>query len=133
VSNINQLESEAGLAPTPGYRYAQRIGNQLFVSGQVPNDENGQIVAIGDANKQAQQCLKNLKTLLSVYGFGFEDIQQLVIYVVGERSHLQQAWQAIEQAFDHRVPPATLLGVNNLGYENQWVEIDATIIRVKTG
>lgn len=126
---MNQQEYKAGLPPTPGYRYAQRVGNQLFISGQVPNDETGQIVAVGDAKQQAHQCLKNLNTLLKVHGFGIEDIQQLVIYVVGERSNLQQAWQAVEAVFNQNVPPATLLGVSNLGYENQWVEIDATIVK----
>lgn len=126
---MNDQEYQAGLPETPGYRYAKRVGQQLFVSGQVPNDAQGRIVADGDANQQATQCLLNLQTLLQVHGFDPSDIQQLVVYVVGDREQLSHAWEAVRQYFPQGVPPATLLGVNTLGYAQQIVEIDATIIK----
>ena len=126
---MNDAEQQAGLAPTPGYQYARRVGKQLFVSGQVPNDADGQIVGPDDPAVQARQCLKNLNTLLRVHGFGPADVQQLVVHVVGERANLTAAWQAITEAYPDGVPPATLLGVPVLGYAEQLVEIDATIIK----
>jgi enamine deaminase RidA (YjgF/YER057c/UK114 family) len=129
VKNINEAEQQAGSTPTPGYHYARRVGKQLFVSGQVPNDADGQIVGPDDPAAQARQCLKNLSTLLRVHGFGLADVQQLTIHVVGERARLTAAWEVITKAFPEGVPPATLLGVPVLGYADQLVEIDATIIK----
>lgn len=126
---MNDRETEAGLAPTANYQYAQRVGNQLFVAGQVPHDTDAQLVGSGSPSAQATQCLNNLRTLISLHGFAQQDIRQLTVYVVGPQQHLTDAWQAVTVWFDGQVPPATLLGVARLGYENQLVEIDATIIR----
>jgi enamine deaminase RidA (YjgF/YER057c/UK114 family) len=124
---VNDSEIAAGLAPTPGYRYADRSGSQLFVAGQVPLDSDGVLVAPGSAAEQAVQCLDNLRTLVGVHGFTISDVRQLTIYVVGPRQHLLDAWGAVVGWFAGTVPPATLLGVDLLGYADQLVEIDATI------
>ena len=125
---MSEAELRAGLAPTPGYRYADRVGSQLFVAGQVPLDRHGALLALGDAAGQATACLDNLQTLLEVHGFAVHHIRRLVIYVVGEHQHLIDAWSAVTAWFDTDVPPATLLGVDQLGYTDQLVEIDATIV-----
>lgn len=126
---MNEAEIEAGLAVTPGYRYAEKVGNQLFVAGQVPHNAGGQLIGIDDPYAQSRHCLDNLLKLLAVHGYSITDIRQLVIYVVGQRSNLVQAWTAVEEKFSEGVPPATLLGVATLGYEGQLVEIDATVIK----
>ncbi len=126
---MNEAEYDAGLAPTPGYRYAEIVGRQLFVAGQVPLDGDGNLLAVGDAAAQAMACLENLRTLVEVKGFGLSDVRQLTIHVVGEHQNLLDAWQAIVGWFgDAGVPPATLLGAHLLGYADQLVEIDATVL-----
>lgn len=125
---MNEIETAAGLAPTPGYRYADPLGPQLFVAGQVPIDGSGDLVGIGDPAAQAVACLDNLRTLVEVHGFEVSDVRRLVLYVVGSQEHLREAWTATRSWFDGEVPPATLLGVALLGYPEQLVEIDATVI-----
>ncbi|NEQ42943.1 MAG: RidA family protein [Leptolyngbya sp. SIOISBB] len=126
---MNEREIKAGLAATPGYQYAQQVGNQLIVAGQVPHDAKGNLVGLGNLKTQTAQCLKNLYTLIKLHGFSDRDLRHLKVYVVGDRDALAAAWQAVTDWFNNAVPPATLLGVNLLGHENQLVEIDATIIR----
>jgi enamine deaminase RidA (YjgF/YER057c/UK114 family) len=130
--DINAAELAAGLTPTPGYRYADRVGDQLFVAGQVPLDSDGDLVSRDDPAAQAHACLDNLRTLLDVHDFGLGDVRHLTIYVVGEHQHLLDAWRAVTEWFAAPVPPATLLGVNMLGHRDQLVEIDATIRRLPT-
>jgi len=127
---MNESEEAAGLAPTPGYRYAQRIGNQLFVAGQVPLDVESRVVGAGNPTAQATQCLTNLNILLEHHKFQLEDVRQLVVYVVGGHDNLKLAWSAVTSWFSGEVPPATLLGVSCLGYPEQLVEIDATVLRM---
>ena len=129
---MNELERTAGLAATPGYDYARRTGTQLHIAGQVPHNSAGQLVGGTDPLAQAVQCLRNLKTLLSVHGFSTDDIQRLVVYVVGEQENLTRAWGAVQQWFSGTVPPATLLGVACLGHPGQLVEVDATVIKSGT-
>lgn len=129
---MNDAELEAGLAATPGYRYADMVGDELFVAGQVPNDASGTLVGVGDVAAQATACLDNLATLLDVHGFGRGDVRRLVIYVVGEHADLVASWGAVTDWWGGEVPPATLLGVNRLGYGEQLVEIDARVVRAST-
>jgi len=126
---MNAAETEAGLAATPGYRYADLHGSRLFVAGQVPQNSAGEIVDPDDPAAQAVACLGNLETLLDVHDFSIADIRQIVIYVVGHQQNLLDAWGAVAAWFDGDVPPATLLGVNLLGHGGQLVEIDATVVR----
>lgn len=125
---MNEREQDAGLAPTPGYRYAEQVGGRLFVAGQVPHDSAGELVGAGDPALQARQCLENLSTLLGVHGYEPATVRHLTVYVVGEHQNLLDAWDAITRWFDDNVPPATLLGVHLLGHTEQLVEIDASVV-----
>lgn len=129
---MNEIEIAAGLGPTPGYRYATRVGDQLFVAGQVPHDSRGSIVGPGRPDRQARQCLDNLRLVLETHSFAVSDIRQVTVYVVGDASDLSSAWDAVAEWFAHDVPPATLLGVARLGYDSQLVEVDATVISDRT-
>ncbi len=126
---MNEDELAAGLAATPGYRYAEVEGDRLFVAGQVPLDSSGSLSGVDDAAIQATACLDNLRTLLGLYDFEVDDVRHMVIYVVGEHQNLADAWAAVTEWFSNEVPPATLLGVNLLGHSNQLVEVDATVVR----
>lgn len=126
---MNEAELNAGLSATPQYRYADRLGDRLFVAGQVPLDSHGHLVGPQDPGAQALQCLRNLERLLAVHEFQVNDIRQLVVYVIGDQASLSAAWSAVADWFGGQVPPATLLGVAALGYVGQLVEIDATVIK----
>ncbi len=126
---MNADELEAGLAPTPMYRYADVVGDELFVAGQVPLDAAGDLVGESNPTVQTTQCLNNLRTLVELHGFAISDIRQLTLYVVGEHQNLLDAWSAMTAWWDNDVPPATLLGVNKLGYGTQLVEVDARIVK----
>lgn len=126
---MNERELEAGLASTPGYRYADVVGDQLFVAGQVPFDADGGLIGPDDPAAQAAACLDNLRVLVEVHGFGLGDIRHLTVHVVGDQSNLHAAWAAVRAWFDGAVTPATLLGVHLLGHPGQLVEVDASIVR----
>ena len=128
-SAVTEQEIAAGLAPTPGYRYADLVGDRLYVAGQVPNDANGDLVGAGDVAAQARACLDNLMRLVTASGFTRDDIHRLTISVVGDRPELGVTWTAVVAWFGGEVPPATLVGVRALGYAEQLVEIDADVAR----
>ena len=126
---MNELERKAGLPATPGYAYARKVGSQLHVAGQVPCDSAGNIVGKDDAYEQVRQCLANLALVLGCHGFKLEDVQHLTVYVVGGREAHSDAWRSVREQFADDVPPASLIGVTMLGYDEQVVEIDATVIK----
>lgn len=58
---MTEAELNAGLPATPQYRYADRVGDLLFVAGQVPLDSHGHLVGPRGPSAQALQCLCNLE------------------------------------------------------------------------
>lgn len=126
---MNVAELAAGLPATPGYRYAELVGDRLLVAGQVPHDGEGRLVGAGDVVAQTGACLDNLRSVLAVQGCTVADVRQVTVHVVGDRAALGAAWGAVLDWFDGPVPPATLLGVPVLGHDGQLVEVDATVLR----
>lgn len=43
---MNELENVVGLGQAPGYRYAELVGDQLLVPGQVPHDNHGNLALL---------------------------------------------------------------------------------------
>ena len=63
------------------YSPALKIGNLVFVSGQVPMDPvNGEIVK-GEIEAQARRSLENLKAVLESYSIGMENIVKTTIFL----------------------------------------------------
>lgn len=69
-------------APSPSGFYSQgvRAGSFLFVSGQLPLGEDGQLVGESVA-EQATQALENVRAIVEAVGATLADLAQVVIYV----------------------------------------------------
>ena len=120
-----------GLAQPPGYTHLATVteARLVFIAGQVPLNERGELVGRGDAIAQARQCLSNLAACLAAAGATPGDVVRTTVYVAAEeRALLARVWQALLDSEPSAVvrTPATLLGVRHLGYEGQLVEIECT-------
>ena len=120
-----------GLAEPPGYSHYAAVTDArlVFLAGQVPIDERGELVGSGDPVAQARQCLSNLERALAAVGATPGDVLRTTIYVVAaEQRSMGEVWRAILEsgAGDVVRTAATLLGVERLGYEGQLVEIEVT-------
>jgi enamine deaminase RidA (YjgF/YER057c/UK114 family) len=118
-----------GLAEPPGYTHLATVTDAqlVFLAGQVPLDARGELVGPGDAIAQAQQCLANLEASLAEAGARPEHVVRTTVYVVAqERAGLAAVWQSLIDSELSAVvrTPATLVGVAQLGYEGQLVEIE---------
>jgi enamine deaminase RidA (YjgF/YER057c/UK114 family) len=101
----------------------------VFIAGQVPLNERGELVGRGDAIAQARQCLRNLAACLAAAGATPGDVVRTTVYVAAEeQALLARVWQALLDSEPSAVvrTPATLLGVRHLGYEGQLVEMECT-------
>ncbi len=120
-----------GLTEPPGYMHLATLTDArlVFIAGQVPLDERGELVGPGDPLAQARQCLRNLAACLSEAGARPEDAVRTTVYVVRtERASLGQVWRELLESDLGVVlrTAATLLGVAELGYKGQLVEIECT-------
>ena len=63
------------------YSQAVKTGNLIFISGQIPlNPETGDLVS-GSIEDEANQVLKNIKSICDAAGYGFEDIVKITIFL----------------------------------------------------
>lgn len=128
-----QRLNPSGLHQPPGYHHVT-VANAttiVFLAGQCPLDEDGQLVGADDLRAQVEQVIRNILTALSSVGATPDDVVRTVIYVIStHRDDLSLVWtmlrnSAIAAALS---TASTLLGVSQLGYSGQLVEIDVTAI-----
>ncbi|GAA1971836.1 RidA family protein [Kitasatospora viridis] len=130
TSHITRLNPPQ-LHPTPGYHHITVVsaGRTAHLAGQCPLDLTGTLVGPGDLEAQIDQVVANALTALAAVGAGPEHVVRSVIYVVtADQPVLAGAWQRLT---DSAIGPAfgtasTLLGVAQLGYTGQLVELDLT-------
>lgn len=81
------IHTEQVLPPRGAYSHAVRVGNLLFIAGQVARDREGRIVGVGDAAAQAEQAMKNIGALLEAAGATFDNVVKLNVYLtdMGDR------------------------------------------------
>jgi len=119
-----------GLHPTPGYHHVTTVqaNTLIYLAGQCPLQPSGDL-AEGGLEGQTDQVIRNILTALSAAGATPEDVVRTVIYVASSvRDDLAAVWTQLN---DSPLAPAfttasTLLGVAQLGFPGQLVEIDVT-------
>jgi len=57
-----------------GYSQAVKVGDTIYLSGQISHNETGEIVGVGNVEAQIRQAYANIKKLLAEYGAGLENI-----------------------------------------------------------
>ena len=57
-----------------GYSQAVKVGDTIYLSGQISHNETGEIVGVGDVEAQIRQAYVNIKKLLAEYGASVENI-----------------------------------------------------------
>ena len=118
------------LAGLDGFTHAVRVGQMVYVSGEVALDSMGGLVGPGDLVAQARQAFANLEFVLDIAGVSPTEVVQLNVYIVG----LKPAdWATIREAgakfFPQRNPPAgTVLGVAALPREGLLIAVDAVAV-----
>jgi len=118
--------------PTPlGYTHViVAAGTRLvFVAGQEPEDEHGNLVGPGDLAVQARQVFANLGRALAAAGAGPDQVTKITIFVVHYRREDLPAIEAGRMALfgDHK-PADTLVGVEALSRPEYLIEVEAIAV-----
>ncbi|MFJ2669177.1 RidA family protein [Streptomyces sp. NPDC087525] len=120
------------LHETPGYHHitVAEAGRTAYLAGQCPLDRHGSLVGPGSLDMQIDQVAANALTALAAVGAQPHDVVRSVIYVRSDDTGvLGAAWRRLTGSV---IGPAfttasTLLGVAQLGFGGQLVEVDLTV------
>jgi reactive intermediate/imine deaminase len=114
----------ASVRTPPGYSHAVRAGGLLFVAGQVPLDERGEVVG-ADMAGQARQAFQNLGAVLVEAGVSFDAVVKLNYFVtdISQVAAIREARDAFINT--DRPPASTLVEVSRLFMPGVLIEIEA--------
>ncbi|MBI2829539.1 MAG: RidA family protein [Chloroflexi bacterium] len=111
--------------PSRGYSHAIKVGNTVYVSGQVGVREDNQVPA--EFKEQAGQALENLKRVLTSAGASFDNIVKLNIYV--KTLEFMDSFRELRRNyFGDYYPASTLVQVVSLARPELLIEIEAIAV-----
>ena len=114
-----------GIYESMQFSQAVRMGQMIWISGQVGMDEKFQMAEGIEA--QARQAFQNLKKVLEEAGASIEDVVELVTYHLSMKDMGAFA-KAKSEFFKNDYPAWTAVGVNELVIPGLLVEIRATAV-----
>lgn len=106
------------------YSPAMRVGDVLYLSGQVPMDGDGNTVGPGDPVAQTRQCFENIRELVEAAGGTMDDVFWLTSYVTDIRVFMDHP-QIRTEFFTPPYPASTVVQVSALAQTGWMVEIEA--------
>ena len=71
----------AGISPNPALSPGIRVGDFLFVSGNVGVDSSGNLVGPGDCEAQSRQVMANIRTIVEAAGGSMQDVVKITCFL----------------------------------------------------
>ncbi len=128
-----ELLNPKGLECPLGYAHVAKVtgGNIVYVAGQAPFDENGQVVGKGDFVAQFAQVIRNLKTAVEAAGGRPNQYAVLTIYITDLQAYLNEKnalGGVYREVFGKYFPAITLVQVGSLYNPDCMVEISGIAV-----
>ena len=114
--------------PSNMYHHVVKVGNQVYVAGQVSRDMDGRTLHPGDAAAQLREVWSNIKKALASVGGTPEDVVRTTTYVVGAENLAEVRRARIEDRPASGRPTSTTLVVAGLAAPDLLVEVEALAV-----
>jgi reactive intermediate/imine deaminase len=116
--------SPDGLTKPATYSHVVKVGNLLFIAGQVAFDSAGNLVGENDMKAQVRQVLENLQTALASQKADFSHVAKINIFTTDVEAFLASA-EVRAEYFKGHPPASTLVQIERLARPGLLVEIEA--------
>jgi 2-iminobutanoate/2-iminopropanoate deaminase len=107
-----------------GYSQAVKVGDTIYVSGQVSHDDKGNIIGPGDMEAQMRQSYANIKKVLAMYGAKMENIVDEILFVTDMDAAFAAAVKCRQDIFSGTpVVASTIVQIQRLALSELMIEI----------
>jgi enamine deaminase RidA (YjgF/YER057c/UK114 family) len=113
--------------PQANYSHVTRVGNTLYISGQLALDPQGSLVGAGDAEAQAEQCYRNIKAIVEHFGGTMDDIVKITQYIT-DLTYRPLVARPRDRYLGAPGPSSTLVVIKGLAIPECLVEIEAVAV-----
>jgi len=107
------------------YSQAVRVGNTIWVSGQISLDPATKELVKGDMEAQVRQVFENLKAIVAAAGASFDDVVKATVFLI-DLSHFGLVNKVMAEYFREPYPARAALGVAALPRGAQ-VEVECIV------
>jgi 2-iminobutanoate/2-iminopropanoate deaminase len=123
---INKETKSLGMPWEKEYGYAQavKVGDTIYVSGQVSHDDKGNIVGRGDMEVQMRQAYANIQNVLAQYGVTMENMVDETLFVTDMDAAFAAAVKCRQDVFSGTpVVASTIVQIQRLAFPELMIEI----------
>ena len=107
-----------------GYSQAVKVGNTIYLSGQVSHDDKGNIVGRGDMAVQMRQTYANVEKVLAQYGATIDNIVEEVLFVTDMEAAFAARVEWRQEIFSGEpVWASTIVQIQRLAFPELMIEI----------
>ncbi|KAA0256875.1 RidA family protein [Deferribacter autotrophicus] len=121
---INTPRAPKAIGP---YSQAVKVGNMLFISGQIPIDPSTNEILKSDIESEVSLVLNNLLKIVEDAGFSLYDIAKVTIYLK-DMDNFAKINEVYAKVFDNHRPARAVVEVSRLPKDVN-VEIEAVCVK----
>ncbi len=115
-----------GISPNPSLSPGVRVGELLFISGNVANDANGNLVGPGDCEAQTRQVMSNIRTIAQAAGASMSDVVKMTCFLTDVNNYAAYG-KVRSETFSNSPPASSTVIVAALVRPEFLVEVEAVV------
>ena len=119
---MKEVKSNSAPAPVGPYSQAVTSNGFIFVSGQIPLDDNGQLLN-GDIKQQTRLIFKNIEAILNEAGSGLDKIVKISVFL-NNLDYFEAANEVFAEMLKEPYPARETIEISRLP-KNADIEISA--------
>jgi 2-iminobutanoate/2-iminopropanoate deaminase len=97
---ITSKDAPGAIGP---YTQAVKVGNRVYVSGQIGMNKNGELDS-SSVTLETEQCLKNIKTIVEAAGMSLKDVSKCSVFLTDITAFKEM--NAVYNRYFPELPPA---------------------------
>ena len=116
----------AGISPNPALSPGVRVGDLLFVSGNVAVDGSGNLVGGSDCEAQSRQVMANIRTIVEAAGGKMEDVAKITCFITDINNYSGYS-KVRSETWPSSPPASSTVVVAGLVRSEYLVEVEAIV------